>query len=145
MNLFFIITVHYSAMLVLSNRCCGSPVSSLWILGRALPSAGNGALFSITAVCSPWYCDDKEIHCNKLLADWDNIMTPLHLSAKETLRGTAHPQPSHPTNLIQWQSVSKCPPSAGKEGTIGIPARRTPDTFWLLMDCLGLSQPAVTF
>lgn len=49
------------------------------------------ASFSITTVWLQWYCDDKEKHCNKL-PDWDNIMTPLHLSAKETpYNSTTHP------------------------------------------------------
>lgn len=67
------------------------------------------ASFSITAVWLQWYCDDKEKHCNKL-PDWDNIMTPLHLSAEETPCNSAtHP---HPPNLIQRQSACKCSLSA---------------------------------
>lgn len=42
------------------------------------------APISITTVWLQWYCDDKEKKCNKL-PDWDNIMTPLHSSAEETL------------------------------------------------------------
>lgn len=87
------------------------------------------ASLPITTVWLQWYCDDRENYCNKL-PDWDNIMTSLHLSAKETPCNSAtHPRPP---NLIQRQSAWKCSqcfPRTEQDGSICVPPLKQSVTF----------------